>query len=86
MSEVSLRDATEADFEFAFEVKKASFREYVDLVMGWDEQGELAFHRERFSSQPFQIVSFDGEDVGVQVVGRYEGYLHLHQLFLLPSA
>jgi len=86
MSNVTFRDATPEDCQFAFDVKKASFREYVDLLMGWDEDDEWAFHQGRFASQPFQIVVFGGEEVGVMVVGHYDGYLHLHQLFLLPSA
>lgn len=85
MSEVSLRPATQADLEFAFSVKEASFRVYQEMVRPWSDSEEREFHATRFASQPFQVVVHNGEDVGVMVLGRYDGYLHLHQLFLLPS-
>lgn len=41
---ISLRHAAEEDRDFAFAVKKAAFREYVEKVWAWDETEQRTLH------------------------------------------
>ena len=83
---VSLREANPADREFAYFVRRAAFREYVEQAQPWDEAEERRRHEERFGRLRYRIVVCGGRDVGVMVLATSPGGLVLHQLFLLPES
>ena len=85
MLDVNLRQATDADSEFAYQTKKAAFRTYVEAAGGWDETEQRQLHRRRFAEQEFQVVQVSGEDVGVLVVARRLDCMKVNQLFILPD-
>jgi hypothetical protein len=70
MDDVNLRQATTADSEFAFQTKKAAFRQYVEMVWGWDEAEQRQVHERRFAEQEFWVVQVSGTDVGILAVVR----------------
>ncbi len=72
MNNLKLRKATDNDSEFAYQTKKAAFKEYVEKVWGWDENVQLHLHEGRFSSQDFQVIQVsDAVVVIVDEVGNY---------------
>ena len=79
------RRAAEADCEFCYRVRELSFRKHAEKVRGWDEEGERARHRTRFESQDFQVVLWEGLDVGILSVEKTPDALKIFQLFLLPE-
>lgn len=81
----SYRIATPEDSEFAYQVKKAAFREYVEQVWGWDEAEQRALHEGRFESQSFQIIQVGATDVGILCCDDKGDHLKLNQLFILPQ-
>lgn len=83
---VTLRPATAADSDFAYAVKQAAFRAYVEAAGGWDEAEQHALHQQRFATQTFRIIMVEGQDVGVLALAEASNCLRLHQLFLLPAA
>lgn len=85
MQNLRLRPATPEDSEFAYQTKKAAFREYADRVWGWDDAHQRTLHETRFASQDFRIIQLSGIDVGVLAVQRDSDRLRLHQLFILPD-
>ncbi|MBT3291959.1 MAG: GNAT family N-acetyltransferase [Victivallales bacterium] len=85
MLDANLRQATNADSEFAYQTKKAAFRTYVAAAGGWDEAEQRQLHRRRFAEQEFQVVQVSGEDVGVLVVARGLDCMKVNQLFILPE-
>ena len=85
MSEFELRKAGPTDSEFAYRVKKASSREYVEKVWGWDEGQQLELHQQRFGTQDFRVISVAGEDVGIMAVVLASDCVKVNQLFLLPK-
>lgn len=82
---VVLVAATPHDAAFAYQTKKAAFREYVEQLWGWDEDQQRALHERRFTSQDFRVVLRDGTRVGILAFERKPDGLHLHQLFILPE-
>jgi GNAT superfamily N-acetyltransferase len=82
---VQIRKATATDSEFAYQTKKAAFREYVEEVWGWDEERERDLHERRFPVQDFRVISCEGTDVGIMAFTLQSDCLYLNQLFILPQ-
>lgn len=85
MGTPKLRKATRGDKAFAYEVKRAAMREYVELVWGWDEDQQWQLHDRRFREQDFQIINLDGEDIGIMSVVVQPDCVFVNQLYLLPE-
>lgn len=85
MQNLKLRKATSDDSEFAYQTKKAAFREYVEKVWGWDEDEQRQMHRRRFASQDFYVIQVSRNDVGIMAVVRQPDHIKLNQMFILPE-
>jgi GNAT superfamily N-acetyltransferase len=73
------------DSTFAYLVKRAAFRQYVEKVWGWDEEEQRQLHERRFRSQDFRVVSLAGADIGIMAVVTTSECVKVNQLFLLPE-
>ncbi|MCP4641545.1 MAG: GNAT family N-acetyltransferase [bacterium] len=82
---VTLRQAAPGDSEFAYEVKKAAFREYVERVWGWDEAEQRRLQARRFDAQDVRVVECEGEDVGIVALVVSSECVTLNQLYVLPG-
>lgn len=80
-----IRQATAQDKEFAFQTKKAAFREYVEQTFGWDEAEQRRLHEERFRTQAFQVVRFGDADAGILSVDRRPESITVNQIYILPE-
>lgn len=79
------RLAGENDKEFAYQAKRAAFREYVELVWGWDEGKQRKLHDQRFGAQDFWVISLDGTDVGIMSVALMPDSVFVNQIYILPE-
>ena len=84
-AEVTLRQATAANSEFACQVRKATFRGYLEMASGWDEAEQRRLHEKRLAAQEFRVIQASGEDVGILAITRVDDCVRLHQLFILPE-
>ena len=85
MNGLILREVTPNDSEFAYCVKRAAFREYVESVWGWDEVVQRQLHERRFAAQDFRVINLAGTDIGIVAVVVAPDCVELNQLFLLPE-
>jgi len=85
MVNLKLRRATAEDREFAFQTKKAGFREYAERVWGWDKTEQRRLHDRRFPEQKFQVIEWSGIDVGVLATVRDTECIKINQLFIQPE-
>lgn len=84
---IHFRDATAADFNLAFEIKKASIKPYIEIIWGWDEHIQLDFHARDFAPEQTQIlVDEQGNDVGLLVVTDDEKTIHINNLLIVNRA
>ena len=81
----TLRNASQYDKQFAYEVKRAAIREYVELVWGWDEDQQWQLHDRRFQEQDCQIISLYGKDVGIMSVAERPDCVFVNELYVLPE-
>jgi GNAT superfamily N-acetyltransferase len=85
MDSLTLRKSSPNDSEFAYSVKRAAFREYVEKVWGWDEDEQRQLHEQRFGAQDFRVINLAGTDVGIMAVVVAPDCVKVNQLFLLPE-
>jgi ribosomal protein S18 acetylase RimI-like enzyme len=85
MTSFSLRKATPSDGEFAYQVKKAAFKEYVEKVWGWEEGEQRRLHERRFGAQDFRVINLAGKNVGIMAVVVASDCVRLNQLYVLPE-
>ena len=85
MDDLTLTEATADDSEFAYQTRKAAFREYVQQAGGWYEEEQRRQHERRFASQDFQVIRWQGTPVGILAVVLETGWLKLNQLFVRPE-
>lgn len=85
MRDLTFRPASARDSDFAYQVKKAAFREYVEKVWGWDEEEQRQLHEKRFIPNLVQVLQVSGIEVGVLCVAREPHCVNVRQLFILPE-
>jgi GNAT superfamily N-acetyltransferase len=85
MKNLKLRKATTDDSEFAYQTKKAAFREYVEKVWGWNEEEQRQLHKRRFASQDFYVIQTSGIDVGFLSIAQQPDCIKVYQMFILPK-
>jgi ribosomal protein S18 acetylase RimI-like enzyme len=85
MKNLKLRKAATADNEFAYQTKKASFREYLEKASGWNEEEQRQLHQRRFATHDFRVIELSGKDVGIMAMSRQPDCIKLHQMFILPK-
>jgi GNAT superfamily N-acetyltransferase len=85
VADLVLRPARPEDREFAFAVRRAAFKDYVDRASGWDEDEQRTLHERRFPEQDFRVVNLAGRDVGIVAMVVVADGVRVNQLFLLPE-
>lgn len=83
--DVTLRTATTAEGEFAFQVWKAAMEPYIAATWGWDENAQRQRQHEEFSHRPYRIVEVGGHPIGTLIVNHAPDHLYLSGLYLLPE-
>jgi len=85
MKDLSIREAVATDSQFAYRVKEAAFKKYVEEIWGWDEDEQRRLHGQRFAAQDFRVISLKGRDIGIMAVVIQPDCMKLNQLFLMPD-
>jgi ribosomal protein S18 acetylase RimI-like enzyme len=85
MDNLRLRKATADDSQFAYRIKKAAFKKYVEKVWGWDEEEQCQLHERRFASQDFQVIQVSGIDVGILAMVWQPDCVKVNQMYILPE-
>ncbi|HEX8277488.1 MAG TPA: GNAT family N-acetyltransferase [Segetibacter sp.] len=85
MIDYTLIQATNNDFDFAYELKKVAYREYVQQTWGWDEAFQVKFHNENFSTLNTKIIKVDDKSIGTVDVREGPSNIFVTGLYLLPE-
>lgn len=85
MDEISLRQATQNDYDFLYELVKTTMREYVEPIWGWDEKWQRAYFQEHLNPDQVQVVVLDDQDIGAVSVEINPEEHFLARLYLLPD-
>lgn len=82
---VTLRPATDDDYEFLYRLHVAAMRPYIEQIWGWHEAWQREYFDRKFVAEKRQIILVDGADAGVLVVEEKPGTLYLGLIELLPA-
>ena len=83
---ISLRQATSADSDFAYHVKKIALGEYVKRTYGkWDEAFQRRFHARQWEPAGTQIIAADGTDVGWIWFTHHADHISVDGIYILPQ-
>jgi ribosomal protein S18 acetylase RimI-like enzyme len=84
MSTIGMRPAAAADSEFCYQLHKTAMGGYVTAIWGWDEEVQRDFHARAFNPGRWQIITADGEDIGMLDVEHRPGEIYLARIELDP--
>jgi GNAT superfamily N-acetyltransferase len=85
LSKVWLRDATDDDYEFAYDVKKKAEGGYITELFGWNEQFQRDFHDKEWRKKPPQIIEYDNQPIGTIAIERTREYFSVGRFFIMPD-
>jgi ribosomal protein S18 acetylase RimI-like enzyme len=80
-----LRRAQTADYQFLYNLHRATIQEYVAEIWGWDEAWQQAHFQEKFDPAMCEIIQFDGRDVGTLQLEERADELFLALIEILPE-
>lgn len=79
------RAATDDDFDFLYELKKAAELDAVSRVFGWDEKVQCQIHEEEWSKARPTILEVSGNRVGSYLFELKGDSYNFGRFFLLPE-
>lgn len=82
---VSFRQATNADYDFLYQLHVAALREYIEVLWGWEETWQQEYFSRKFDPQYRKIIQIDGRDAGVLVVEQQKQQLYIALIEILPQ-
>jgi ribosomal protein S18 acetylase RimI-like enzyme len=85
MTQLSLRPATQKDYDFLWWLHRATMRQYVEKTWGWDEAWQSQFFQEHFDPTTREIVESNGVPIGCITVERSEGLIFLAAIEIAPD-
>ena len=81
---ITYRGAKSADRDWLFGLKRATMRNYVSAIFGWDDVEQQQWFEEKFDPGQIRIIQVDGVDAGQLKVERHELDVYLAQIEILP--
>ncbi len=85
MENLTIRQATENDYELVYEIKKRALGKYVDQTWGWDEEEQREYHKNDFNASEVEILQYAQEDMGVLVVTRTLELIEINEIYIDPK-
>lgn len=82
----STRLSDDQDYQFLFELKKASEYQVIDAVFGWDEAEQREIHQQEWQQARPTIIELNGQRVGSYLVQPNSEYWYFGRFFILPTA
>ena len=80
----ALRPATAGDYDFIYQVKAVTLKEYIAQTWGRNEADQQSRFSASFDPTQWQIVQLDGRDIGVLCLEREEDGFFLANIEILP--
>jgi ribosomal protein S18 acetylase RimI-like enzyme len=86
LARFEFRPATWQDSAFAYALHRSVLRQYVELSYGpWDEMWQQRYFEQHFQPEQCQVVTSDGEDVGMACVLVGGNEIQVRTLEVLPE-
>jgi RimJ/RimL family protein N-acetyltransferase len=84
---ILFRNATDADFDLTYQIKKTSLKPYIEKIWGWNEEVQLDFHIKDFKPEEIKILQDeDGDDIGLLITSEDNISLCIKSILLTNNA
>ena len=77
--------ATQADYDFLYQLKVATLKEYVAATWGWDEDYQRQHFAAHFRPERSQMIVVNGRDVGELSIVENEDGVQISGIYILPE-
>jgi len=81
---IELRPANSDDFNFLYQLKKKTLKEYISKTWGWDEEWQKAYFMKNFKPEKIQIITIPGKDIGCITILEEKICYFLSLIEILP--
>jgi ribosomal protein S18 acetylase RimI-like enzyme len=85
MKEYTLRPATDADYDFLYQLIVVCMKEYVTATWGWDEEYQRQHFAAHFNPSHSQIIVVDGQDAGRFALIDGGDSFFLSTIYIMPA-
>lgn len=82
---LTYRNAVPGDRDWLFELKKATMRNYIAAVYGWDDEVQRQWFIEKFNPALIRIIQQDGRDAGLLHAEENPDHVFIAQIEVLPA-
>ncbi|HRQ41530.1 MAG TPA: GNAT family N-acetyltransferase [Chloroflexota bacterium] len=83
--EVRLRPASASDYDFVYQLRRATMQKYVEAIWGWDEGAQRQRFAVSFNPSISQIIVVGDQDVGELALVEEDDVLYLKGIYILPT-
>jgi ribosomal protein S18 acetylase RimI-like enzyme len=85
----SFRPATPADYDFLYQLHRATIRPYVEATWGWNDEWQEEYFRRKFDPTNWQIIQRPGPtgpaDIGILIVETHLAEIYLGLIEITPE-
>ncbi len=82
---IGFRPASADDFPFLMRLHAATMKQYVQQIWGWDQAFQEQRYRETFDPDDTQIITLDGDDIGMLALEEREADIFLVLIEIDPA-
>jgi len=81
---ITFRSAAIGDGEWLFALKRATMRDSIAAVYGWDDEVQRRMFEEKFEPGKIRIIQVDGRDGGLLDVRERDDHVFLGRIEVMP--
>jgi len=85
MVEFKLRNATQDDYEAAYNIKKDALESYVEKTWGWNEEFQRNYHEKYFVPNNLKIIEVNNKPIGSLKFIKEKDHIFLSELFIIQA-
>ena len=82
---IAISAASDDDYEFSYQVKKAAEGELIQKTLGWDEAFQRDFHKKEWTEKQPSIIKVDDNPIGTVALTENDGQIEIGQFFIQPE-
>lgn len=82
---ISLRQAKKEDYEFLWNLHKATMKSYVEETWGWNEQFQKEYFNNQFETKNIQLIVVDDSKIGAIEIQDTEKELFIATFKIAPD-
>ncbi len=82
---ITYRPAIASDRDWLFDLKRATMRDHVAAVYGWDDAVQRWLFEDKFDPAKMRIIRVEGRDAGMLEVEERADHFYLARIEILPA-